>query len=343
MRRLARALVLVCALAAPAAGASYTVPKDTGGIPAAQCSYLGSTGVATLCSATNPLPTANAGGVSPPTSPTTDPVGWGQTWYQGTASPSALATNGMPLALANNAFVAFTKAASGITVDLWSSTNQGATWSVKETVSFGSAASSMYAAVQTSTGAYLVGFACGVATPTCYGLGRLDAGGVATAPTLTGVPNGLGPGGVTAIHQQGGTILAAYTVAADATAYFCKSTDDGVTWVCGATSYAAIAVGKTFDSPAPLVWIRGVVDGVQRSVNDGSTWTSVLTGTTSGTVVECLSSTVCLATDGATKIYRSVNAGLTWQLQYTDPGSNPLYSGFVDWGGGIVAALPGAV
>lgn len=335
-------LTLLFLLGGHALAASYTVPRDVSGTPAAECAFIGSTGSSTLCSATDPLPTVNVGTTPAPTTPSTDPTGWAQQWFTGTNTGATGNAPLFPIFLADNTAVGFVNAEAGVTVDQWVSSNKGRTWTKKATYAFGTEGWNLQGGILLSDGAYLLFGNTAQALPGTTGMGRLNANGTTSVLAPVGIPAGLIGGGISAA-AQGNTVGLIWVRGIDSEAFWCKSTDLAITWACDATNYSLLPVGngKAVDSPAPNIWIRATADGVQRSSNNGSTFSTVLSGVAGSTlgVVECISATVCLYTNGQDKIYRSTNAGATWALQFVPP-ANPLFAGFIDYGSGAVAAVP---
>lgn len=302
-----------------------TWPRDDGGEPAAQCSFLGSAGTPTLCSTTDALPTTTLG----PTQSTTDPTGWGRTWFQATGL-----TN-------NTAYVVFAvegqtiyavERTGGNVIRTFVSDNAGRTFTLRDTSTFATT-SGVNGAVRTTGGQFLLatsdtttnfavfrsasGFqfqrATGPASGTCFGV---------SCPFFS-------------IAAQGNTVIASGNVGR------CRSTDGGTTFPSCAATAPRSNTFHTLASPGVNTWLGYDVggDSVHRSTDDGVTWVNVLSGFTGGAgrgVVECLSGTVCLAAGGTT-IRRSTNAGATWTSVFTEPFANNI-TGLLSFGSGVAVA-----
>jgi hypothetical protein len=325
--------------------AATWVRDDLGG-PAPPCYFTDVSGNPTACSATNRLPIdlLPTSGMAPTTA-TTDLGGWAMQWFTGNVTGATDARRLAPWAVSDNLYYGFQVAEVPPTVDVVVSTDKGRTWTRKQTLSFTAVQwNQVHVAYRLTSGTWLVAGNTGAGTtPTNTGLGAWLTTGTAAQVLLPGLPAGI-TGGVTSIYQQGTTVLAPYIRGVDSTLYPCRSTNGGVSFTCvGApVNTAGLGGGKIVDSPAANIWLLGKTQGILRSTNDGVSWTSVLAGAP-GTqqVIECLSSTVCLFTDGTASVWRSSDAGATWAVAFTAYGANPLFQAFVDYGGGVVAALPG--
>jgi hypothetical protein len=268
-------------------------------------------------------------------------------WYTGTFSAATITPPIFPVAISANLIFGFAKAEAGTTVDLFTSETQGRTWQKKQTLDFsGQTWSALHFAVHLSPGWFLLGGNCAAAvTPGCTGLGIFNISGASAQVALPGLTAGIA-GGMSSIFQQGTTVMGTWVRGADSTARRCRSTDSGFTWACDAGGgFGTIAInnGKSLDSPAANIFVRSRTAAIDRSTDDGVTFLTVSVLPPADTVVECVSATVCLATSQAS-IWRSTNAGLTWALSFTAPGGiNPLWSGFVDYGNGVVALVPSAI
>lgn len=348
-RWLTTALLLVLCFSGNALGGTWL--QDDQGRAAPPANYIGTGGQQTQVNATDRLPVETvADTLTAPTGPTTsttDPMGWGMQWFTGTYAAAAANLKIMPVALSPNLIYGFALAEVGNTVELYISENQGRTWLRKQTLDFGVTWTAILFAYHLAPGWWLLGGSCGLAvTPGCTGLGIFNISGTAAQVALPGLAAGLA-GGMTTIHQQGTTVMGTWVRGADSTARRCRSTDSGFTWACDAALFGTLPIysGKGMDSPAPGVWLRSITTGAERSVDDGVTFVSVLAGVPGATlnVIECISSTVCLYTNGQNLIYRSTNAGATWALSFTAPGGIiPFWSGFVDYTNGVVAVVPSA-
>jgi hypothetical protein len=271
------------------------------------------------------------------------------TWYTGTFAASVALYPILPVAISPNLIFGFARAEAGTTVDLFTSETQGRTWQKKQTLDFsGQTWAAVHFAVHLSPGWFLLGGNCAAAvTPGCTGLGIFNISGASAQVALPGLTAGLA-GGMATIYQRGTTVVGTWVRSADSTSRLCRSTDSGITWTCAGVAFDTLPLvnGKGMDSPTTLTWLRGAISGTQRSVDDGATWASVMAPVVGSTlqVVECVSATVCLYTDGQNHIYRSTDTGLTWALSFTAPGGiNPNWSGFVDYGNGVVALVPAAI
>lgn len=321
---------------------SGTWIRDDSGAPSAQCAFVGSSGASTLCSPSDPLPTS-AG-----TTSTTDPTGWGQQWFLGTATGATIENPIYPWIVAENQYVGFARSEGANTVDLWTSSTKGRLWTKKTAaINLGNVWNAVYVVFRLSNGDYLIGGNCGAGvTPTCTGLGRFGANGSAGQVALTGLPAGVA-GSVVSIFQQSATVIVIWADGGTSTGFQCRSTNSGSSFTCDAVNYTVldggVNNGKAVDSPSASTWLRAITGGLARSINDGVSYTSVLTGVASTkNLVECLSSSVCLYANGQAEIRRSADGGATWSIAFTALGTNPLFRGFVDYGNGVVAALPGA-
>jgi hypothetical protein len=330
---------ILCAEAWLTYGATY--PRDDSGTPAAQCAFIGTAGAPVLCSATDPLPTSGAG--SAPTTSTTDPSGWGLKWANSTNPVGTGLIPFVPVFVSDNLIYGFAPPTAANGFDLYVSTNHGATWTFQGTVTRAVGASAQpQSAMRLTNGAWVIGTrTTGGTTPADWPLGIWNANGTFTQPTLTGIGAGLGSFDGIAVAQSGSTLLANLSRNADGSAYICRSTDAGLNWAC----YAAGGTVQ-FQSAATLAkvgtaWVYGSDAGVYRSTNDGTSFGQVFAQASTKSHISCLSDTVCVWTAGAAVIYRSANAGLTWGAAFTAPGTSPQFSGFVNYGGGRVAALPG--
>lgn len=340
MKRHRPILLLALLLALVASGASWI--RDDAGLSSAQCAFIGSNGLPTLCSTTDPLPTSASG---PATTSSTDPTGWGQTWFIGSATGATQIYKLIPIPLAENDYIGFAKADVGNSIDVWKSNDKGRTWTRKiASLSFSAVTNiGVTQALALTDGSYLVSYACGASTtPGCTGLGRIAPNGTAAQVALPGIPAATTTIGGS-IHQQGNTVIYIFVEGATAIAFQCRSTDTGATFSCDAVNYSTLfaTFGKSLASPSTGVWLRGTAAGLERSVNDGASYTAVLAGA-AGTarVVECLSPTVCLFTNGQQSIWRSADAGATWAQVFSTPDTNPLFLGILDYGEGVAALVP---
>lgn len=332
-------------LAGVAHAGTYTVPRDLSGSPAAQCAFLGTSGASTLCSPTDPLPVVAAPtGPQASTTSSTDPTGWGQRWFQGTAVGATGFTILRPLFLTDTSAVGIGVPQAGGTFDRWLSNDKGRTWTRELAFNVaGTVTDAVYNLLLLSDGAVLVmGHCFGGVTPACTSAWRLNTDGTASVVPMAGLAPGLNLS-VMGAAEQGATVS---TVVGDAGGqiYFCQSANKAVSFTCGANySVVGAALSKATESPAPNIWLRIKADGIERSTNNGTSFVAVLSGLGGPiTHLECLSTTVCLGTDGNRGIYRSTNAGASWVLVFTDPDATaPLFSGMLDYGGGTVLALAG--
>lgn len=306
-----------------------TWPRDDTGTPAGQCSFIGSTGVPTLCSTTDPLPTG------PGTISTTDPTGWGKAWFQSTIG-NLVAT--AAVFVSDQTVLAFDS--SGGSPRTWVSTNAGRTFALQDTspnLSF----VQMNAAIRTPSGAYLVAsnLSPGIQQS---GIAQSASGfqfaRVTPLPAPCGPANGLDCN-AQSLAVQGTTVLA--TIDRGAIGIVCRSTNSGASF-SSCTDFAGVGntggrLGVT--SPTTSTWLVAMSDGtVGRSTDDGGTFTNVLSmGGTAGHV-ECLDATRCLATNATGTIWRSTNAGATWATIITVT-PNPIFRGFADFGNGVVDAM----
>ncbi len=314
-----------------------TWPQDDAGRSAAQCSFLGSAGTPTLCGTADPLPTQSAG----PTQSTTDPTGWGRNWFQATGLTNN--TRYVVFAAEGQTFYAVERLAAACPagqVRTFVSDNGGRTFTLRDT-SVDSQTSGLSGSVRASGGIFLIAASdCGAVTN--FQILRSQSGFQFVRATRPAA--GLCAAGTscsfTSIAAQGSTIIAT----GNAPSSRCRSTDGGTSFPsCVATAptsstYHAIA------SPTTNTWIAYDVgsDAVFRSTDDGASWTNVLAAATGGAgrgVVECLSSTICLAAGGTT-IRRSTNAGLTWTAVMGEPFNNNL-DGLLSFGSGVAVAWSG--
>jgi hypothetical protein len=328
--------------------AATWIRDDLGG-PAPPCYYTDATGNVVACTAINRLPVdiLPTSGMAP-TTPTTELSGWAMNWL-GSSVPDA--TNNLtlaPWAVSDNLYYGFQVAQVGMTIDVLTSHDKGRTWLNRQTFNVGGLQWNQFgAAYRLTSGSWLLGGTTGAGlTPANTGLITWLSSGALSQVALPGVPNGVA-GGVSSIYQQGTTVLASYIITAGSNLYACRSTNSGVSFACTTIGETATVVGgKIIDSPAPGIWLLGKGTGgggILRSTDDGVSWTSVLaTGAGTAQVIECISSTVCLFTNGGASIWRSSDAGASWTMVFTPPTLSPLFQAFVDYGNGVVAALPSA-
>jgi len=349
-RWFATTLLLLLCFSGSALGGTWL--QDDQGRAAPPANFLGTGGQQTQVNATDRLPVQTVADTlaAPlgPTTSTTDPMGWGMAWYTGTFAAAATAFTILPVAVSPNLIFGFAQAEVGTTVDFFISEDQGRTWQKKQTLNFaGQTWSVVTFAVHIDVGWWLLGGNCfgGPVTPACTGFGIFNIDGTAAQVALPGLTAGLA-GGMATIHQQGTTVMGTWVRGADSTARRCRSTDSGFTWACdagGGFGTLALTNGKAIDSPGLNIWVRSRTAAIDRSTDDGVTFGTVSVLPPGDTVLECISSTVCLATAGSS-IWRSTDAGVTWALAFTAPGGiAPAWSGFVDYTNGIVAAVPSAV
>jgi hypothetical protein len=342
-----RVLVCLALLACPGLVQSATWTRDDAGLPAPPNVYSGTGGQQTIVNATNRLPvqTATEAGIgAPPTTSSTDPTGWGQKWFTSTFIGSTGGFIGSPLPLAETLIYTVARAEVANQFDIWLSTDKGATFTKKiASVAVGGIPSNTQPGkvLRLTNGNTLIAATCpGLSTPQCYGLVNWAATGAFAQIIPTGIPNGLAGGGISALGQNGSTVLALYSNSPQG--YNCRSTDGGVTFSCTSAYLGAnpFLTGDTLDSPAPSLWVRWATTGIQRSVDDGLSWTQTFAHAVAGpgAAIKCLSSTICVAVDGAATMYRSADGGITWATAYTHT-TNSFYIGLLNYGNGVVAAI----
>jgi hypothetical protein len=348
MRRL-RLLLVLALLTYPALAQGATWLRDDAGGPAPPNVYSGTGGQQTIVNPTNRLPvqTATEAGGSVPTTSSTDPSGWGQKWFTSTFTGATGGFPASPLPLAETLIYGITRAEGGNQLDIWLSTDKGATF-IKKIANVAvvgiPAASGAGKVLRLTNGNTLIAMSCpGSSTPTCYGLVNWATTGAFAQIIPTGIPNGLAGGGISTFGQNGSTVLALYNN--NPQGYNCRSTDGGVTFSCASAGSGAnpFLGGDTLDSPAPSLWVRWETTGIRRSVDDGVSWTQTWAHAVAGggAAIKCLSSTICVAVDGAATVYRSADGGVTWATAYTHT-TNFVYVGLLNYGNGVVAAIGNA-
>lgn len=322
-------LVLAALLMGP------TWPEDDKGRPAGQCSFISSSGVPTLCSATDPLPTSAAA----TTTSSTDPSSFGKRWIEGTTfARFAAATFTGDLTA-----VAVKVNAGGTALELFNSSDGGRTFTLVYTTSgpdtpFANP-NNVRVLRRSTTSAFLLGLSHAGGNTAIW-----RAGGSLTKwleSSATGLPAGFRE--VFAIEQQGSTFLLANSSATDSRT--CRSTDDGVTWTCTDPAGVTRLLHQSIATPALNTWL--LIDNtvtnrnVARSTDDGATFTALTTlpdGGQGGQAIVCISGTVCLASAGS-KIYRSTDAGLSFTEVFTVGATPVKVKGFVNFGAGVVVAF----
>ncbi len=340
-------LLAVFLLLFPSLAGAASWVRDDSGVPAPPVFFQGSSGAQTIVKqgAQDRLPvqTATEALGGSPTTNSTDPIGWGQNWFAstftGATSPS---TTAVPLIISDNLVYAYAiKDAGGGVMDVWVSTNRGSTF-VKRQANIavtGYPDGAPIVARRLTTGDTLIAWTCagGGVTPTCYGLIRASATGSYAGVVPTGIPNGLN-GNFASVYQQGTTVLGLY--GATGVGYYCRSTDSGGTFACVSSGLGANFLnGDTLTSPSPGVWLFVAPAGIYRSTNDGTSFSQVLNQAFNNiAAIQCMSSTVCVATNNSTTIYRSTNAGATWSIAYTHTAG--AYGGLLNFGNNVVVAMP---
>lgn len=333
MTPLRRAWLLLAALTLLMAA---TWPRDDAGVPSAQCSFIGSAGAPTLCGTSDPLPVVTGG----PTQSTTDPTGWGRSWFQATGLTNNAAY--VVFAVEGQTFYAVERIAGacpGGTVRTFVSDNGGRTFALRDT-SVDSQTSGVGGAVRASGGNFLIAAQdCG--TGNRFGVLRSSSGFQFVAATRP--PSGTCAAGSTcsffSVASQGNTVIVSGASAR------CRSTDGGTSFSSCAVTAPRSNTFHTIASPTTNIWIAYDVggDSVHRSTDDGVAWTNVLSAATGGAgrgVVECLTSTICLAAGGTT-IRRSTDGGATWTTVFSEPFGNNL-TGLLSFGSGVAVAWSGA-
>ncbi|MEO8196511.1 MAG: FG-GAP-like repeat-containing protein [Thermoanaerobaculia bacterium] len=186
--------------------------------------------------------------------------------------------------------------------------------------------------------------------------------------SLTGL--GVATTGLYRTVNGGETFSLARAGAADAVAFlsasvavgivdgnFARSTDGGLTWTTGASAAGRSRLFAVSSSVA-LAWGRSGTypdydDRILRSADGGLTWSDLGEVINPGPFAAPLAfarpaASIVVASDGAGKLYRSTDAGLTWMLAFASPGPVPSFLGsvapvFADAQTGYFAFGPGFV
>lgn len=318
-----------------------TWPRDDGGTPAAQCAYLDSGAVSTTCGVASPMPILTTVGGA------TSQAGYGRQWFESTAFGTQGFT-GPGLFVNDIETLSFRRDGPGTNIVAYRSFNGGRTWTsiISSGNPFANSPSPAKALLISNNRVAITTAGCVNVGGPCSPFGFTDAWGNGyTLSLVTGLGDPANPGHLfSTLRRQGSTILS--TGSNNGAASICRSINNFVNVSCAAPlGTFAGAAGMTLESPTANTWLQvsnQTPGQIFRSTNNGTTWASVFTfaaDTTGATHrgVECLTSTVCLATNGA-RIVRSIDAGATWTTVY-GPNSNAGWAGFADFGSGRVQVV----
>ncbi len=330
MRKPVRETLTLLALAIGAALLmGPTWPRDDGGTPAAQCSFIGSAGTPTLCSTTDPLPT----GVG--TTSTTDPTGFGKQFFLSNDPFGTDRASTVPVFVTDQTVLAFTLESGGVpeAVKTYLSLNAGRTYALSSTSTATFNMTSLVDALRTTAGLYIIG---GTSSDANDGYLRSSDAVAWTQVDLPGITGAQ----VNSIGQQGTTVLVSVSVGGNL--QVCRSTNGGASFSsCSDPGALVLAANQAnaIASPSASIWL--VADGsgnVARSTDDGVTFTGVLVSGSGVNTLTCVSSTICLAAQAGT-ISRSTNAGATFTTVLSVDTSFASFRTLLNFGSGVVVAL----
>lgn len=327
MRRRITGIAIALLLTVMATGGlAVTFLTDAGGRAAPLCSFIGSGALPIFCSPSDPLPVTTG----TPTQATNDPAGFGKLFIdRGQFFTTSFDTAG--IFVSDSSAIVLGHGSAGGTVDVYSSTTKGRTWTlVGDNLTIPGAVLDRFLTILNTGTTYLIGVNAG-ANP---GVLRTTTFTSFSAATITN-------GTVFTLAQQAGTIMAARD-----TSELCRSINDGISFTC--TNHAALGnfngTRQSLASPSAGVWLAidsGAPATVARSIDDGASFAAVTTlvnpSSTQG--VLCLSATICLAYASQT-IARSTDAGATWTtVLSTMPASANILNAAVHFGSGVVAII----
>lgn len=352
---------------------TVTWPRDVTGVPAPICTYEDPTGQILKCTQATPLPIQQIGTPTQTVGSTTR--GFGKVWEQVQGISTAGTGTRIPVSVGNNDVVVIASKTGTTDITIYRTPYQGINWSALGTASVtlttnaedqirgavfvpadqrlivargdseGSVAG-VYGTSDLLTWSLIVNWCC-PAAPSAQ-INRILGGPVLQGNTMLVVGRGRVQGGAAGDIQD--IVIA-------------RSTDRGATWTlsasatgmprCESTNNEVCRAGARLASPSASVWLVGVSTGTSatpplelwRSVDDGVTWTRVLSGAalqdSTPPALICLDASTCLASNGAGAtqtgtIYRSTTAGATWTTAASLVG---CCNGFVSFGRGVVAAI----
>lgn len=356
MRRSLAWLLPLGLLLLPLLAGAQSFPRDDTGTPAPPVYYEDPAGTFNRVRPGTAMPVTDAGvqaaveAQGDVTVTTTDQA-FGKRWTQPDGIPSTGMTNAnnafVPLLLANNQLVVFQKATDNA-LDVYTTTNGGLSWTrIRDgALSLAAGEGLRNALYLPATGQALLLNQDGVIYQSS------DLSSWTTRADLSASWFDTG-----AIRLQGTTCLM-LGFATGTTLGVARSTDSCTTFgaVTTPASFATPTVQaqqrmmQALATPAASIWLVAITDAagtltIQRSTDDGVTWSQVFSATPAGAVqapaIACLTATICLASDYRS-IFRSTNAGATWaSVLSTGASANVAQccGGFVAFGGGVVAAM----
>ncbi len=320
---LALLCVVLAVLGWPTGAWTQTFPSDDAGRPAPWCSYLDTSvtpNVSVVCSTQNPLPTgAGAASIA------TDTLGYGRAFFlSASGSPDTLSSRITTMLFVDEVTVmGWGVTGAGTTLASAQSRDGGRTWSSPASVGFGSLINPPFSSGVTvgTTPRYVIavnGLASNILTSSS------PSGGFVASTFGTG----LNANPLITFAIQGATVMVwGQGGGGNNTAMACRSQDNGQTFsncvVADATvnsAYTGNGARQVITSPSTGIWLAvGNTGRVQRSADNGATWTNVLSLSFGGVAaIKCVSATVCLVVDGGVNVmtpYRSTDAGATWTAQ----------------------------
>jgi hypothetical protein len=246
-----------------------------------------------------------------------------------------------PWILSDNLAYGFATASAGNGFDLFVTKNRGATWTNQGT--FTQAAGTItttYQVMELPSGAFIIGVATGDPNTGDRPISVWATNGTLSRSVMTGLTDGGGATTTKGLAQLGSTLIAQIQQGGGSTSFVCRSTNAGASWACYQPGTTVQAASSETVAVAGSAFFLAADDGVWRSLNDGASFVRVFNQAATKAHIKCLTSLVCVFTAGQDTVYRTADGGATWGAAFV-ASVNPQISGFVNYGGGIVAALPG--
>lgn len=320
---LAAVLLLAALVGVPVGAAAQTFPSDDAGRPAPWCSWLDTSvtpAQSIVCSNTHPLPSGPGAA-----SIATDTLGYGRSFFMSATGSSTSITERITTVLFTDEINVLGYGITGANqAAVTNSSDGGRTWAPLTSLQLGAVNAPFHAGVTIGTSPRYVLAATGLATALDIFTSSNPSGGFVAATGGAG-RNATSP---VTFAIQGATVMA-WAVGGGAAnrAIACQSLDNGQTFQACVTVDAGNNSGftgsgpkVTITSPSVNTWLAVANNGkVWRSVDNGATWTNVLTLTVAAPApIKCLSATRCLVIDfiGFSEIPRlSTDGGATWTAQ----------------------------